>query len=155
MYSPAWLAVAASTPRRRPGYFRAVSLATFAAIRRAGNLYRSLTCCFVSWCGTPGAVCPTVPAASDMPDETDDPHYADARHFYTVQTWTKNGRHLTEMLYAGNNPEKACEVFRAFAKKRPRSRITIRQRTRVIAEWPSKWALAAPSNDRTATPSPA
>ena len=74
-----------------------------------------------------------------MPDEeTDDLHYADARNFYTVQTWTKNGHHLTEMLYAGNNLEKAHEVFRAFAKKRPRSRITIGQRTRVIAERPSK-----------------
>ena len=71
-------------------------------------------------------------------EETDDPHYADARNFYTVQTWTKDGYHLTGMLYAGNNLEKAHEVFRAFAKKRPRSRITIRQRARVIAEWPQK-----------------
>ena len=28
------------------------------------------------------------------------------------------------------------ELLQAFAKKRPRSRLTIRQRTRVIAEWP-------------------
>ena len=78
---------------------------------------------------------------SDMPvfdEETDDPHYADARNFYMVQTWTKDGYHLTDMLYAGNNLEKAYDVFRAFTKKWPRSRVTIRQRTRVIAEWPVK-----------------
>ena len=46
--------------------------------------------------------------------------------------------HITGMLYVGNNLKKAYEIFNAFAKKRPRTRLTIRQRTRVIAEWPIK-----------------
>ena len=67
---------------------------------------------------------------------TSDPHYADKRNFYKLKTWGKDGMHITGMLYAGNNLEKAYEVFRAFTKKRPRAPVTIRQRTRVIAPWP-------------------
>ena len=70
-------------------------------------------------------------------EETDDWHYADARNFYTVATWTKDGLHITGMLYAGNNLAKAYEVFNGFTR-RPRARVTIRQRTRLIAEWPEK-----------------
>ena len=69
---------------------------------------------------------------------TSDPNYADERNFYKLETWSKDGLHITAMLYAGNNLAKAYEVFNAFTRKRPRARVTIRQRTRVIAEWPQK-----------------
>jgi hypothetical protein len=42
------------------------------------------------------------------------------------------------MLYAGSNLDKAREVFTAAIKHRPRIRLTIRQRTRVLDEWPLK-----------------
>jgi hypothetical protein len=40
------------------------------------------------------------------------------------------------MLYAGNNLDKAREIFTAAVKQRPRIRLTIRQRTRVLQQWP-------------------
>jgi hypothetical protein len=69
-------------------------------------------------------------------EETFDPKYADERNFYKLEIWSKDGQHLTGMLWAGNKLEKAHELFNAFAKKRPGSHVIIRQRTRVIAEWP-------------------
>ena len=36
------------------------------------------------------------------------------------------------MLWAGNSLDKAREIFNAEAKRRPRGRYTIRQRTRVL-----------------------
>ena len=69
---------------------------------------------------------------------TSDPHYADQRNFYKVETWTRDGLHLTGLLHAGNKLEMAYEVFRTFTAKRPRVRLTIRQRTRLIAEWPPR-----------------
>jgi len=39
-------------------------------------------------------------------------------------------------LYAGNNLDKAREVFAAAIKHRPRIRLTIRQRTQVLEQWP-------------------
>jgi hypothetical protein len=40
------------------------------------------------------------------------------------------------MLYAGNNLDKAREVFGAAVKHRPRIRLTIRQRAWVLEQWP-------------------
>ena len=40
------------------------------------------------------------------------------------------------MLYAGNNLDKARELFADAIKHRPRIRLTIRQRTRVLFQWP-------------------
>jgi hypothetical protein len=40
------------------------------------------------------------------------------------------------MLYAGNNLEKARRIFQRTIKQRPRIRLTIRQRMRVLDEWP-------------------
>ena len=73
-----------------------------------------------------------------LPEITNDPHFADQRNFYKVETWTRDGLHLTGMLHAGNKLEMAYKVFRAFTAKRPRARLRIRQRTRVIAEWPPR-----------------
>ena len=41
------------------------------------------------------------------------------------------------MLYAGSNLDKARKVFAAAVKHRPRIRLTIRQRTRVLQQWPA------------------
>jgi hypothetical protein len=41
------------------------------------------------------------------------------------------------MLYAGSNLEKAKDIFTKAIKHRPRIRLTIRQRTRVLEQWPA------------------
>ena len=43
---------------------------------------------------------------------------------------------IERMLSAGNSPDKAREIFDAEVKRRPRIRLTIRQRTRVLHRWP-------------------
>ena len=68
-------------------------------------------------------------------EETDDPIYADRRNFYKVEKWSKDGQRIEEMLFAGNSLDKARRIFERFITKRLRSRLTIRQRTRVLREW--------------------
>jgi hypothetical protein len=62
-------------------------------------------------------------------DETDEPLYADHRNFYKVEKWTKDGSKIERMLYAGNNLDKARQLFAEAINHRPRIRLTIRQRT--------------------------
>ena len=69
-------------------------------------------------------------------EETDDPNYADERNFYKVERWTKDGLHITDLLYAGNDVEKARGIFDAEKKFRPGRPYTIRQGIRVLANWP-------------------
>jgi hypothetical protein len=69
-------------------------------------------------------------------EETFDPLYADERNFYKVEKWTKDGSKVDRMLYAGNNLDRAREIFQQAVKHRPRVRLTIRQRTRVLEQWP-------------------
>jgi hypothetical protein len=69
-------------------------------------------------------------------EETDTPLLADDRNFYKVEKWTRDGTKIDRMLYAGSNLEKARDVFAKAAKHRPRIRLTIRQRTRVLEQWP-------------------
>ena len=78
---------------------------------------------------------------SDWSDEkTDDPLIADHRNFYKVEKWTRDGMKVDSLLYAGNNPRKAHEIFANAIKHRPRIRLTVRQRTRVLQRWPQqKW----------------
>ena len=78
---------------------------------------------------------------NDQPDEeTDDPLVADVRNFYKVEKWTRDGMRVDSLLYAGNNLSKAQEVFANAIRHRPRIRITIRQRTRILQRWPQqKW----------------
>jgi hypothetical protein len=71
-------------------------------------------------------------------EETDDPLYADRRNFYKVEKWTKDGTKVDRLLYAGNNLKKARELFAAAIKHRPRIKLTIRQRTRVLQQWPKE-----------------
>jgi hypothetical protein len=77
-------------------------------------------------------------------EETDDPLHADRRNFYKVEKWSRDGRRIEELLFAGNSLAKAQRIFERFVTKRPRSRLTIRQRSRVLQEWPP--TIAFPSN---------
>ena len=71
-------------------------------------------------------------------EETDDPLYADDRNFYKVELWTMDEQRVLRMLYGGNNLDKARTVFANYIRIRPRARITIRQRTRVLERWPAR-----------------
>ena len=62
-------------------------------------------------------------------EETDDPLYADQRNFYKVEKWSRVGQRVNEMLFAGNSLAKAQRIFERFIQRRPRSRLTIRQRS--------------------------
>jgi hypothetical protein len=74
---------------------------------------------------------------SDWSDEeTRDPLYADDRNFYKVEKWTRDGTKVDSLLYAGNNLDKAQDIFAQAIKHRPRIRLTIRQRTRVLQQFP-------------------
>ena len=69
-------------------------------------------------------------------EETDDPLVADRRNFFKVELWNKDGQHVERLLFAGNSLDNARALFAAHGKRRPRARLTIRQRSRVVAEWP-------------------
>ena len=72
---------------------------------------------------------------SDWSDEeTNDPLVADVRNFYKVEKWMRDGTKVDSLLYAGNNLDKAREVFDSAIRHRPRIRLTVRQRTRVLDE---------------------
>jgi hypothetical protein len=74
---------------------------------------------------------------SDWSDEeTDDLLYADRRNFYKVEKWSRDGLRVEPMLYAGNNLDKARRILERTTKHRPRIRLTIRQRMRVLDEGP-------------------
>ena len=69
-------------------------------------------------------------------EETDKPLIADHRNFYKVERWSKDDQRIERMLSAGNSLDKAREIFDAEVKRRPRIRLTIRQRTRALQRWP-------------------
>jgi len=50
--------------------------------------------------------------------------------------WTWDRLHVLRMLYAGNDLDRAHAELEAYKRKRPRARLTIRQRNRVLKEWP-------------------
>jgi hypothetical protein len=76
---------------------------------------------------------------TNLPDEsTDNPLFADQRDFYKVEKWTKDGTKVDRMLYAGSSLDKARQIFNEAIGHRPRIRLTIRQRTRVLVQWPEK-----------------
>jgi hypothetical protein len=58
--------------------------------------------------------------SEDWPDEkNDNPLLADDRNFHKVEKWTKDGTKVDRLLYAGNNLEKARELFAEAVKYRP------------------------------------
>ena len=69
-------------------------------------------------------------------EETFDPLKADDRNFYKVEQWTRDGQEIDHLLYAGNNLRRAQEIFAKAVAQRPAIRLTIRQRTRVLQQWP-------------------
>ena len=72
----------------------------------------------------------------DFHEETDSPSYADDRNFYKVEKWTRDGTKVDSLLYAGNSLGRARSIFEYAIKHRPRIRLTIRQRTPVLDQWP-------------------
>jgi thiamine monophosphate kinase len=81
----------------------------------------------------------------DFHEDTTDPLIADLRNFYNVEKWTRDGTKVDSLLYAGNNLGRARAVFESAIKHRPRIRLTIRQRTRVLEQWPVQGSLGDPS----------
>jgi hypothetical protein len=79
---------------------------------------------------------PTGVSTHQSDEETNNPQIADARNFYKVEKWTKDGAGVERMLYAGSNLDKAREIFAEAIYHRPRIRLTIRQRTHVLEQWP-------------------
>ncbi len=71
-------------------------------------------------------------------EETTDPLVADARNFYKVQKWTRDGAKVDSLLYAGNSLGRARSVFERAIKHRPRIHVTIRQHTRVLDRYPPR-----------------
>ena len=70
-------------------------------------------------------------------EETDNPLLADEYNFYKVEKWTNDGAKAGRLLYAGNDLERARRIFANAVRFRPRIRLTIRQRTRVLQQWPA------------------
>jgi hypothetical protein len=72
----------------------------------------------------------------DFHEETTDPLVADARSFYKIEKWTRDGTKVDSLLYAGNSLVMARSVFEQAIKHRPRISLPIRQQTRVLDQWP-------------------
>ena len=72
----------------------------------------------------------------DFHEETTDPLVADLCNFYKVEKWTPDGTKVDSLLYAGNSLGRARSMFEQAIKHRPRIRLTIRQQTRVLDQWP-------------------
>ena len=88
-----------------------------------------------------------VPATDQVPvssntgwsdEETDDPLVVDARNFYKVEKWTRDGMRVVDLLYAGSSVDRAHAIFATMVRHWPSIRLTIRQRTRVLQEWPPR-----------------
>ena len=71
-------------------------------------------------------------------EETFDPLYVDERNFYKVEKWIKDRQKVDSLLYAGNNFSRAQHIFANALRYRPRIRLTLRQRTRVLQQWPTQ-----------------
>ena len=69
-------------------------------------------------------------------------HGWSAGYIHEVSLWTRDGQHVERLLFAGNNLEKARALFAAYGKRRPRARLTIRQRGKSHRHspcFPVKW----------------
>jgi hypothetical protein len=72
----------------------------------------------------------------DFHEVTNSATYADNRNFYKVEKWMRDWTKVDSLLYAGNSLRRAQEIFTRAINHRPRIRLTIRQRTRVLQQWP-------------------
>jgi hypothetical protein len=68
-------------------------------------------------------------------DTTADPVVADIRNFYKVELWTRE-YFIERLLFAGRSLDTARDVFTEYALRQPTARLTIRQRMRVLTQWP-------------------
>jgi hypothetical protein len=91
-----------------------------------------------AFCGYPlaGHAFERAKKAMSDDEETDDPTHADRRNFYKVEQWSRDEQRVTELLFAGSSLDKAKRVFERITKHRPRIRLTMRQRTRVVQQHP-------------------
>ena len=71
-------------------------------------------------------------------ETTDDPVIADIRNFYKVELWTRDDR-IERTLFAGMCLDRARAVFADYARRRPAARLTIRQRSRLLDQWPKAY----------------
>ena len=71
-------------------------------------------------------------------EETDDPIHADRRNFYKVERWSRDGQRVVDLVFAGTSLDKAKRIFDRMTKRRPRIKLTLRQRTRVLQQWPPR-----------------
>jgi hypothetical protein len=69
-------------------------------------------------------------------EETDDTIHVDRRNFYKIEKWSRDGQHVVELEFASSSLDKAKRIFDRMTEHRPRIRLTIRQRTRVLQQWP-------------------
>ena len=58
-------------------------------------------------------------------EETGNPVNADERNFFKVEEWTAD-EHVACMIYAGNSPDRAREIFDAAIRFEPATCYTIR-----------------------------
>jgi DNA-binding LacI/PurR family transcriptional regulator len=59
------------------------------------------------------------------------------------QLWTKDDQRVARLPHAGNRIDEARAVFNAAVRHRPRGRYTIRQRCRVLEQWPAQPSSSA------------
>ena len=56
---------------------------------------------------------------SDWSDEeTDDPIHVDRRNFYKVEKWSRDGRRVVDLVFAGTSLDKAKRIFDRVTKCR-------------------------------------
>ena len=72
----------------------------------------------------------------DFHEETTDPLVADLHNFYKVEKWTRDGQRVVDLVFAGPSLDKGKRIFDRMTKRRPRIKLTLRQRTRVPQQWP-------------------
>jgi hypothetical protein len=61
--------------------------------------------------------------------------FADQHNFDKVELWTRDDQ-IERMLFAGTSLDRARAVFADYARRRPAARLMIRQRSRVLDQWP-------------------
>jgi hypothetical protein len=81
---------------------------------------------------------PMTIAETHFHEETDDPLLADRRNFFKAKLGTRDRLEIERLLFAGNSLDKARAMFAAFGRKRSRARLTIRQRTLMLQQWPRR-----------------
>ena len=64
------------------------------------------------------------------------PGFAEPAEVATLVRLSRDGMRIDALLYAGNNLRKAQEIFVTTVRHRSDIRLTIRQRTRVLQQWP-------------------